>query len=90
LQALWTPLGLLTMYGKKKKKKKKGYCVTQLWEVVLELCVAQNGLLDNSLVTNLQKTNKQKLAGNAAKVTTMLRKFLRFTQNFFAENYNKI
>jgi hypothetical protein len=64
------------------KKKKKGYCVTQLWEVVLELCVAPNGLLDTSLVTNLQKTNKQKLAGNAAKVTTMLRKFLLFTQKF--------
>jgi hypothetical protein len=52
--------------------------------------VAPNGLLDTSLVTNLQKTSKQKLAGNAAKVTNMLRKFMFFTQKFSAENYSKI
>jgi hypothetical protein len=44
--------------------------------------MAPNGLLDTSLVTNLQKTSKQKLAGNAAKVTTMLRKFLFLHRNF--------
>jgi hypothetical protein len=60
-------------------ENKKGYYVTQLWEVVIELCMAPNGLLDISLFTNLQKTSKQKLAGNTAKVTTMLRKFLLFT-----------
>jgi hypothetical protein len=42
-------------------KKKKGYYVTQLWEVVLELCMAPNGLLDTSLVTNLQKTANKSL-----------------------------
>jgi hypothetical protein len=58
-----TPLGFLTII----RMKKKGYYVTQLWEVVLELCMAPNDLLDISLVTNLQKTNKQKFTGNAAK-----------------------
>jgi hypothetical protein len=71
-------------------KKKKGYYVTQFWEVVLELCMAPNDLLDTSLVTNLQKTNKQKLAGNVAKMTTMLSTFLLFTHNSFAENYKNI
>jgi hypothetical protein len=63
-------------------EKKKGYYVTQLWEVVIELCMAPNGLLDTSLVTNLQKTSKQKLARNSAKVTTMLRIFLFLHKNF--------
>jgi hypothetical protein len=51
--------------------------------------VAPNGPLITSLVTNLQKTSKQKLAGNAAQVTQNLRKFLFFTQKFSAENYSK-
>jgi hypothetical protein len=51
--------------------------------------VAPNGPLTTSLVTNLQKTSKQKLSGNAAQVTQMLKKFLLFTHKFFAENYSK-
>jgi hypothetical protein len=51
--------------------------------------VAPNGLLTTSLVTNLQKISKQKLAGNATQVTQMLRKILLFTHKFSAENYNK-
>jgi hypothetical protein len=71
-------------------EEKVGYLVTQLWEAVLKLCVVPNGLLDTSLVTNLQKTSKQKLAGNATKVTNMLKKFLFFTQKFSAEIFSKI
>jgi hypothetical protein len=67
--------------------ERRGYYVTQLLEVVLELCMAPNGLLDTSLVTNMQKTSKQKLAGNAAKVTTM---FYVFTQKISAENFSNI
>jgi hypothetical protein len=49
----------------------------------------QMGLLITSFVTNLQKTSKQKLAGNAAQSDTNSRKFLLVTQKFSAENYSK-
>jgi hypothetical protein len=50
---------------------------------------APNGLLITSLFTNLQKTNKQKLAGNAAQSDTNSRKFMLVTHKFSAENYSK-
>jgi len=50
---------------------------------------APNELLITSLATILQKTNKQKLAGNAAQSDTNLRKFLLVTHKFSTENYSK-
>jgi hypothetical protein len=53
-----------------------------------------NGLLDTSLVTNLQKTSKQKPAGNAATSDKCVKKISVFLhRNFLQKNtarYNNV